>query len=440
MEIPSAVRGLLTQLNQAGYAAYAVGGCVRDSLLGRIPNDWDICTSALPEETEALFSHCRVIETGIKHGTVTLLLDGVPYEITTFRQDGTYLDHRKPEQVQFVTSLREDLARRDFTINAMAADASGQVTDLFGGREDLGLGCIRCVGNPDTRFQEDALRILRGLRFAATLGFSIHPETAEAMEKNKALLTHISGERIYQELSRLLTGKAAADILSRYGSVLTPVLPELAPAFGVASDAPALWIGSLRAFSHAPEDGLIRWTLFLHELGAFSQSGAEDTHPEESAAIARRVFSRLKADSRTTEAVCTMIRFHHEVRPVSTKGARRWIAQFGTQLALPLLEVQRCDCLAQPPSVAQETAYRRLMLFREYVSQLLKEAPCCSCRDLKVSGRDVMAFGVKPGAQIGLLLNQLLEDVLEERCENDRSQLLSRLSFYISKADRKDIT
>ncbi len=209
MKIPQGPDEILNRLTAAGFQAYAVGGCVRDSLLGVPPGDWDICTSALPEETEACFSDLRVVETGLKHGTVTVVLAGIPYEITTFRSDGTYLDHRRPQQVAFVHTLREDLLRRDFTINAMAAGLDGVIQDPFGGQQDLKDGVIRCVGDPETRFSEDALRILRGLRFASRLGFSIAPETAAAMEKQKQLLTYVSGERIYKEFTGILTGTYA---------------------------------------------------------------------------------------------------------------------------------------------------------------------------------------------------------------------------------------
>lgn len=440
LEIPSAVRILLTQLRQGGYAAYAVGGCVRDSILGRTPNDWDICTSALPEETEALFSHYRVIETGKKHGTITVLLEGQPYEITTFRQDGAYLDHRKPEQVQFVTSLREDLARRDFTINAMAADPEGNIIDLFHGQEDLARGCIRCVGVPQKRFQEDALRILRGLRFASVLGFSIHPETAEAMVECSSLLACISAERIYQELTGLLTGDAAANVLLQYGRVLTPVLPELSPAFSQASTSRIEWERTLRAIALAPREPIIRWALLLQNFGTFHSPEEDDYHPASSETMARRIFSRLKADKRTTEAVCALIRHRQLTLPASTKGARRWIATLGADLALPLLEVQRCNCLAEAPTEAPSDQYHSLSVLREHVETLLKDSPCCSCRDLHINGRDIMAYGVKSGAEIGRLLNLLFEDVLEERCENQRQSLLTRLSFHLDQTDRKDIT
>ena len=220
MQMPENVRALLLRLQESGYEAYAVGGCVRDSLMGTEPADWDICTSALPEETKACFDGFRVIETGLKHGTVTVLYGGEPFEITTFRHDGDYVNHRAPEQVSFVRSLREDLKRRDFTINAMAAGLDGGIRDPFGGQADLENGLIRCVGDADRRFQEDALRILRAMRFASRLGFQVEEETEAAMERNRKLLLEISGERIYKELSGILMGQNAPQVLERYREIV----------------------------------------------------------------------------------------------------------------------------------------------------------------------------------------------------------------------------
>ena len=271
MNIPQGPNEILNRLTAAGFQAYAVGGCVRDSLLGTVPGDWDICTSALPEETEACFSDLRVVETGLKHGTVTVIFQGVPYEITTFRSDGNYLDHRRPQQVNFVRTLKEDLLRRDFTINAMAVGLDEEIQDPFGGRQDLKDGIIRCVGDPDTRFTEDALRILRGLRFASRLGFSIAPETAAAMERNKNLLSYVSGERIYKELAGILIGTYAQSVLEQYGGVLAAVLPEIQPSMGFLQRNPFhnrdVWQHTLEALGKSRPDPIVRWALLLHDLG-----------------------------------------------------------------------------------------------------------------------------------------------------------------------------
>lgn len=330
MKIPENVTHLLRRLTDRGYEAYAVGGCVRDTLLGRTPGDWDICTSAMPEETEACFRPA-VIETGLKHGTVTVLLKGEQYEITTFRRDGAYADHRRPEQVDFVRDLREDLSRRDFTVNAMAAGADGAIIDLFEGRADLGKKLLRCVGDPDRRFQEDALRILRGLRFASQLGFSVEERTACAMEENKELLSCVSGERTYAELTKLLTGTYAPAVLEEYGTVLLPVLPEIGPAMGFPQYNPChdrdVWGHTLRALELSPADPVIRWTLLLHDLGKPDCLTIDDKgighfhgHPQRSAEIAEGILQRLHVDTKTRETVCELVRRHDEGAPVTKKG------------------------------------------------------------------------------------------------------------------------
>lgn len=426
MVIPASVKALLTRLNDAGYQAYAVGGCVRDSLLGKSPQDWDICTSALPQETKAVFHENRIIETGLKHGTITVLSGGESYEITTFRQDGAYLGHRKPEQVRFVRSLREDLARRDFTVNAMAVDAQGRITDCFGGQEDLKAGCIRCVGDPDTRFTEDALRILRGLRFAAVLGFTIHPDTAGAMERQKNLLKFISGERIFQELGKLLMGSHAAPVLAAYGSVLIPALPELIPV--MAQNSPGcsggLWKQTTDTLSYAPRDPAIRWTLLLHNLANAHGFTPEDP---QNTALTGGIFTRLKADTHTKQTVCTMATCLNYFAPATSVGARRWILKFGKELSLPMLEVRRCIALAHGN---RDMQLHDLTTLTDLVRNQLEDTPCTGVQDLTVSGRDLMALGIPPGPRIGQLLHQLLEDVTEERCENTPKALLRQLKRY----------
>lgn len=443
------VKYLLDRLTARGYEAYTVGGCVRDTLLGRVPGDWDICTSAMPEETEACFSDLRVIETGLKHGTVTVLLGKVPYEITTFRRDGDYVGHRRPEQVDFVHELREDLARRDFTINAMAAGADGEIIDLFDGREDLEKRLLRCVGDPDRRFQEDALRILRGLRFASQLGFSMEAQTAVAMEKNKDLLSYISGERIYAELTKLLMGPGAAEVLARYGTVLLPVLPEIGPTMGFLQKNPChdrdVWRHTLQAIELSPADPTVRWTLLLHDLGkpdCFTVDekgiGHFHGHPQRSEALAEGILNRFRVDNETRETVCELVRRHNEGAPVTRKVVRRWISRMGgTRLQL-LMQVKKADCLAHADTPKTRERYAATIAFTRLVEQVLREEDCFQVKDLKIGGREVLFCGAVPGPQVGKILEQLLQDVLEERCENDREQLLVRTKEILLTEERKD--
>lgn len=447
MNIPQGPDEILNRLTAAGFQAYAVGGCVRDSLLGTVPGDWDICTSALPEETEACFSDLRVVETGLKHGTVTVIFQGVPYEITTFRSDGNYLDHRRPQQVSFVRTLKEDLLRRDFTINAMAVGLDGEIQDPFGGRQDLTDGIIRCVGDPDTRFTEDALRILRGLRFASRLGFSIAPETAAAMERNKNLLSYVSGERIYKELTGILIGTYAQSVLEQYGGVLAAVLPEIQPSMGFLQRNPFhnrdVWQHTLEALGKSGPDPIVRWALLLHDLGKPDCFTLDDRgighfygHPQRSMELAEQILDRFHGDKKTRDTICLLVRDHDREAPATIKNARRWIARYGRDNVRLLLEVKRCDCLAHVDTPKTRARYNNLMEMTRLIRECLDTEQCFSVRDLPVKGGDVMALGVPAGPQVGRILEGLLDGVLDGTCPPEREALLERLKQIIN--ERKE--
>lgn len=447
MNIPQGPDEILNRLTAAGFQAYAVGGCVRDSLLGTVPGDWDICTSALPEETEACFSDLRVVETGLKHGTVTVIFQGVPYEITTFRSDGNYLDHRRPQQVNFVRTLKEDLLRRDFTINAMAVGLDEEIQDPFGGRQDLTDGIIRCVGDPDTRFTEDALRILRGLRFASRLGFSIAPETAAAMERNKNLLSYVSGERIYKELTGILIGTYAQSVLEQYGGVLAAVLPEIQPSMGFLQRNPFhnrdVWQHTLEALGKSRPDPIVRWALLLHDLGKPDCFTLDDRgighfygHPQRSMELAEQILDRFHGDKKTRDTICLLVRDHDREAPATIKNARRWIARYGRDNVRLLLEVKRCDCLAHVDTPKTRARYNNLMEMTRLIRECLETEQCFSVRDLPVKGGDVMALGVPAGPQVGRILEGLLDDVLDGACPPEREALLERLKQLIN--ERKE--
>lgn len=447
MNIPQGPDEILNRLTAAGFQAYAVGGCVRDSLLGTVPGDWDICTSALPEETEACFSDLRVVETGLKHGTVTVIFQGVPYEITTFRSDGNYLDHRRPQQVNFVRTLKEDLLRRDFTINAMAVGLDEEIQDPFGGRQDLADGIIRCVGDPDTRFTEDALRILRGLRFASRLGFSIAPETAAAVERNKNLLSYVSGERIYKELTGILIGTYAQPVLEQYGGVLAAVLPEIQPSMGFLQRNPFhnrdVWQHTLEALGKSRPDPIVRWALLLHDLGKPDCFTLDDRgighfygHPQRSMELAKQILDRFHGDKKTRDTICLLVRDHDREAPATIKNARRWIARYGRDNVRLLLEVKRCDCLAHVDTPKTRARYNNLMEMTRLIRECLETERCFSVRDLPVKGGDVMALGVPAGPQVGRILEGLLDDVLDGTCPPEREALLERLKQLIN--ERKE--
>ena len=442
MEIPSGASTILERLGRRGFQAYAVGGCVRDRLLGKRPGDWDICTSALPQETERCFSDLRVVETGLKHGTVTVILAGEPYEITTFRTDGAYVDHRKPESVQFVRTLREDLQRRDFTINAMAVGQDGEIRDPFGGRKDLERRLIRCVGDPEERFTEDALRILRGLRFASRLGFSVEEQTARAMEEKKRLLAFVSGERIYKELTGILTGDYAPQVLEQYGSVLTAVLPEIRPAMGFLQHNPFhdrdVWRHTIQALGKSRPDPLIRWALLLHDLGKPDCFTLDDRgvghfygHPQRSCELAAQILDRLRADKATRDTVCLLVRDHDRDAPAEPRNARRWISRYGPDRVQLLLEVKRCDCLAHVDTPRTRLRYDNLMEMTRLITELLEKEHCFTVKELPVKGTDVMALGIAPGPQVGAYLEGLLTDVLDGRCPPEREKLMKRLKERI---------
>lgn len=441
MKIPSGALRILQTFRKAGFESYVVGGCVRDSILGRIPGDWDICTSALPEETKGLFE--KTVDTGISHGTVTVLLEGERYEVTTFRQDGEYLDHRKPKEVTFVRSLTEDLRRRDFTVNAMAMDEFGAISDPFGGQDDLNHGILRAVGDGNLRFQEDALRILRGLRFSAQLGFSIEESTVRAMKKNRHLLKNISGERVWQELCKLITAPHAGSVLRHYPDIIGVVLPEILPAVGFSQHTPYhhldVWEHTLAALEAAPAELCLRWTMLLHDLGkpetfTLDESGQGHFygHPEKSGEIARRIFKRLHTDNLTRDTVSLLVASHGDMLPESRKSARKWVGKFGEENLRRLLIVKRCDILGLHPD-KREDALRSLASSEELFEALLQEESCFTLKDLDISGVDLMEMGLKPGPGIGRVLNQLLEEVLEERLSASREALLGRAKELIGK-------
>ncbi len=445
---PPYAQKALETLGQHGFAACLVGGCVRDALLGSEPNDWDIATSALPNETAACFRGLHCIETGMRHGTVTVVLDGHPVEITTFRKDGAYQDHRRPETVEFSRQLEEDLSRRDFTINALAWDPKNGVTDLFGGREDLNAHVLRCVGDPLRRFEEDALRILRCLRFASTLSFSIENDTAFAMERQKELLLHISHERVREELTKLLVGKNTEKVLLEYGSILFTVIPELSLMKGCGQENPYhcydVWEHSLRALGAVPQKPVLRWAALLHDCGKpaakfYDKNGTAHFygHEKKSVEIAGSVLDRLRFSNRDTQDILTLIAAHGEVLPVPEKRVRRLLGKLGPEQLFALLKLMHGDLSGQAPSLYQERS-AMISEAENCAKKLLKEEERLTLRTLAVNGRDLMSIGVPPGPEMGRILKALLDLALDGKLSNERSILLEeaqkiKLSFSCMK-------
>lgn len=433
--LPGGARTILERFRAAGYEAYVVGGCVRDALLGRQPKDWDICTSAMPEETAALFEDCSLHKTGIQHGTVLIVLEGQGYEVTTYRVDGAYADHRHPEEVTFVRSLREDLARRDFTINAMAWNPWEGLVDCFGGQEDLKQGMIRCVGDPDRRFQEDGLRILRALRFAARYGFSLEEKTAMALRQRAGLLEAISHERIFAELVGILTAPGVKQILRDYREVFAVILPEIVPMF----DHPQynyhhcydVWEHTLHAVGVVEPTVALRLTMLLHDSGkprCFTRDtrgvGHFHGHPLESVHIARGILNRLRCDHQLRDNVLKLIEWHDKVRIFTRKSVHKMLAALGPEQSRQLFQVMRADTMAQNPATRPEKL-AGLARGEALLEELIGENACCTLRQLAVKGNDLMAEGEVPGKRLGKLLEELLTAVVEERVENDREALLA---------------
>ena len=409
---------------------------MRDSLLGREPADWDLATSALPEQTEAALAGYRLVETGLKHGTVTALTDGGPVEITTFRTDGAYHDGRHPDRVAFVPSLEEDLARRDFTVNAMALAPDGTVIDLYGGREDLAAGLIRCVGEPSRRFGEDALRILRALRFASKLDFAIEPETARRALADRALLDRVSRERVMAELSGILTGPGAGRVLRQYGPVIFQVIPELAPQAGFDQKNPNhihdIWTHTTMAVDAVEADPVLRLTMLLHDVGKppcfFTDEkgvGHFYGHARIGAQMADDILLRLRCSGEMRRQVVTFITWHDIEPPGTKKAMARLAAKLGEDTVRRLIQCWRADNADRPAAVRE----RNLALIDDW-EELLAEAltgpaPCFSVKSLAVDGRDIMALGVPEGPAVGRTLRTLFGRVLDGELANRREELLA---------------
>ena len=437
--LPAGVHNALLRLNDAGFEAWLVGGCVRDRLMGITPHDYDVTTSATPEEIKAVFSDEKTIDTGLRHGTVTVLLSGEPIEITTFRAEDVYSDHRHPDAVRFTQSLHEDLARRDFTVNAIAMGESGRLCDPFGGQADLGNGLLRAVGDPEARFREDALRILRCLRFAAVLGFEIEPETARAMERCKGLLSFVSAERICTELTKLLCGRSVRSVLSAHAAILFTVLPELEPMKGFDQcnyhHIYDVMEHTVRVVENVPPEPRLRWAALFHDAGkpaCFSMDsdgvGHFYGHAEHSRVLADAAFRRLKMDNATREAADRLIRYHDWPIEPAAPTVRRALGKLGPEGFRELLCLKRADNLAQSPVFRDRLEiYDRIEALAE---QILEEQQAFSLRDLAVNGSDLLSLGIAPGPEMGRILNALLDAVISERLPNDREPLLAEARTY----------
>lgn len=432
IEIPQDVDFILRELEQKGFEAFAVGGCVRDSIIGRQPQDWDIATSAKPEEVKAVFPY--TIDTGLKHGTVTVLLKGEPYEITTYRVEGRYIDNRRPETVEFVDSISADLGRRDFTINAMAYNPVAGLVDPYGGIADIEGRQIRAVGQPDHRFEEDALRMLRAVRFSAQLGYAIAADTLEAIGRNSALIKNISAERLRDELSKTLLADPMAFLILQQTGILKQVLPELDICFEVNQINPYhiynVGLHSLHGACHAPNTPVLRWTMLLHDIGKADTISTDSNginhfyqHQQVSASKAENVLQRLRFDNASIARIKKLILEHDRQVGENDKSIRKAISAIGVELFEDWLLVRQADTMAQNPQKAPERL-SHLAAVRETYKRIAQEKQCLSLKELAVSGDDLMQLGIPQGKKLGQVLQQLLEAVLEQPELNDRERLL----------------
>lgn len=430
--IPDFVQNVIRTLNHGGFQAWCVGGCVRDTLLGRIPEDWDVATSAIPAEILRLFGD-HAVPTGLKHGTVTVRTAAQPVEVTTFRSDGAYADHRHPDQVTFSNSLDEDLERRDFTVNAMAMGLDGVICDPTGGTEDLAAGILRCVGNPDVRFDEDALRILRCLRFAAVLEFSIEPQTEQALRRNRMLLRDIAAERIREEFVKLLCGTSAAEVLLDYPDVLEVFLPEIRPTVGFEQcnrhHCYDVWEHTARSVAAVPPDPILRVTMLLHDLGKpqcftkdSSGNGHFFGHPAVSRRLGETILRRLHFSNRERETILLLVANHDRVIAGTEKSVRRALFRCGECNLRRLFAVKRADNLAQ--AAAYHGRQEKINLAESTLDRLLKEDACFSLKQLAVNGRDMMDVGLQ-GREVGETLRDLLKTVVNGGLPNNRKVLLT---------------
>ena len=432
MYLPESIQNCIDLLENAGFAAYAVGGCVRDACLGLTPHDYDLCTSALPEQTEEVFRDYRLVLAGEKHGTVTVLTEGGPVEITTFRTEGGYRDNRHPDWVKFVPDIEGDLSRRDFTVNAMAYSPKRGFSDPFGGREDLKNHILRAVGDPEARFAEDSLRILRGVRFAARFGLTPVEKTMAAMLSQAHLMENLARERVFEDLCKLLLAAKAADI-TRFAPILAAVIPELAPMIGFDQHSPHHAYDLITHTAHVlegvPTTLPLRWAALLHDTGKVTTFTLDATgrghfygHARDSAATADKILRRLKAPTALREEAVALIGRHMTRLQPDRKLLRRQVSKYGFPTVEAMLALQQADMGSK--GTGEDDGSTVFAAVQQLLADLKAEDACLSLKDLAVNGTDLITLGFQ-GKEIGACLSALLEQLIEERLPNERSALLA---------------
>lgn len=447
INLPESVKKIIERLEANGFEAYAVGGCVRDSVLGRPPLDWDITTSASPGQVKGLFS--RTVDTGIRHGTVTVMIGREGFEVTTYRIDGVYEDARHPKAVQFTGNLLEDLRRRDFTINAMAYNEKDGLVDAFDGMTDLGRGVIRCVGDAKERFSEDALRMLRAVRFCAQLGFGIAEETKAAVKAQACNLAKVSAERIQTELVKLLVSDHPEALLVAYETGLTAVfLPEFDAMMETPQQNPhhcySVGRHTVEAVKHVPADKVLRLVMLFHDVAKpVCRTTGEDGidhfygHPAEGNRMAEEILRRLKFDNDTTAKVCRLIRWHDDNPELRAKNIRRAVSRIGAELYPELFVVKRADILAQS-SYRKEEKLAYVDSYEQMYRDIIRQRQCLAIKDLAVDGRDLIESGMKPGKELGNVLKEMLSLVIEQPEMNQKDTLLKFAQDIGRAVDRQE--
>lgn len=434
MILPPQVNTAISMLYAAGYEAFLVGGAVRDYVRDNSPaKDWDITTNALPAQVESVFSGYHLIETGLKHGTVTVVIDHEPIEITTYRIDGDYSDHRHPDSVHFTRSLKEDLERRDFTMNALAYSPQKGIVDLVGGRKDIEDGIVRCVGDPNHRFQEDGLRMLRALRFASVYGMAIEAETASAIHRNKELLKGIAAERIQVELTKMLCGKGVTKVLEEFSDVIAIPIPEILPMFHFEQRNPHhdkdVWDHTIAVIESITPEPVLRWAALLHDIGkpscfllAEEGIGHFFGHSDQSTSMAESILSRLRFDNASKEQIVRLVRYHDMPITADRKPIKRLLSKHGEDATRQLIELHKADTLGQ-----SAICRHRIAIFEEVsqmINEILQEESCFTLKDLAANGHDMMTLGFQ-GPTIGRVLQECLDAVLDEQIPNEHEALMA---------------
>lgn len=433
--MPDYCKTLIKSLEEKGFEAYLVGGCVRDSVMGITPHDYDITTSATPDEMLECFSDFKVIETGVKHGTLTVVIDENQIEVTTFRIDGEYTDFRRPDSVSFSRDLEEDLSRRDFTINALAYNEKTGIVDMFGGLEDIKNEKIRCVGEPDKRFFEDALRILRALRFSSTLDFEIEKDTAKSILKNQELIKNIAVERVFVEFKKLLCGKRVEQVLLEFRDVFAQFIPEIKPCFDFEQKTKYhcydVYTHIVKTVANIKADEKMRLTAFFHDIGKPQTFFTDENgvghfygHNKNSSHIAKQVLKRLKADNKTVEDVATNVYIHDREVYLTEKSVKRFLSKYSLQFFYDLLEIKKADALAHAKEYRDRTDY--LQTLYDLSSKIINEKQCFNLKDLALNGYDLINLGYS-GKCVGASLEFLLGEVIDGKVQNEKESLIKHL-------------